>query len=180
METSSVGAPPPNTSTLLQKKNVTRMRQSHREVVMIDSTSKEEENEKSERRWGEMERKQNKTKYLSVALSHPCTQGNLLIQPAALLSHIVWTVPSYSISPVCFGGLTLVSAEPVWSENEAKNEDPRSPFSYEIGDPGPQFPNILRTLGSPISYHIIGTLQWNWGAPFFFFFVLLHFAITMQ
>ena len=48
------------------------------------------------------------------------------------------------------------------------NGDPGSPFSYEIGDPGPQFSNILGTPGSPISYGIRDPSM-KLGTPIFFF-----------
>ena len=48
-----------------------------------------------------------------------------------------------------------------------QNGDPVSPFSYEVRDPGPQFPNILGTLGSPISYDIRDPSM-KLGTPIFF------------
>ena len=42
--------------------------------------------------------------------------------------------------------------------------DPRSPFSWENGDPGPYFHNILGTPGSPFSQEI-GDLLMKMGTP---------------
>ena len=48
----------------------------------------------------------------------------------------------------------LRPAQPIPDPVSSENGDPGSPFSYEIRDPGPQIPNILWTLGFPISYDI--------------------------
>ena len=53
----------------------------------------------------------------------------------------------------------MVEAPRDWGRCQVKmgtpqNGDPGSLFSYEVRDPGPQFSNILGTLGSPISYDI--------------------------
>ena len=57
--------------------------------------------------------------------------------------------------------------------------EPRSLFLYGIRDPGPQFPHILGTLGSSISYYN-RVPSMKLGTPMKFFFVLLNFAITIQ
>ena len=78
------------------------------------------------------------------------------------------------------GTAGMAVAVPVSSENGApQNGDPWSPFSHEIGDPDPQFSNILGTLGSPILYNIRDPSV-KLGTPHVLFFVLLNLAMTIQ